>query len=278
MKKLLLILAAGLFGYTANAQDLPKPSPLAKMEQMVGLTNISVEYSRPSKKGRTIFGDLVPYDQIWRLGANASTKITITTDITIQGKALKAGTYSVLAIPNVDIWTLVFNTDLELRGTGNYDAKKNVLEVKSKVVKIDESVETFSIAINNVTHQSAMLSFEWENTKVDFAIGVETNKIAEANIQAALKKGEDLDQVYYKAASFYYNTFGEDKKALTNITKGLNVKQGHALQFLRAQILMDQGHKEEAIKYAKKAHQLAEEADSTGWADYIQGTIDAWTK
>lgn len=278
MKKLLLILAAGLFGYTANAQDLPKPSPLAKMEQMVGLTNISVEYSRPSKKGRTIFGDLVPYDQIWRLGANASTKITTTTDITIQGKALKAGTYSVLAIPNVDIWTLVFNTDLELRGTGNYDAKKNVLEVKSKVVKIDESVETFSIAINNVTHQSAMLSFEWENTKVDFAIGVETNKIAEANIQAALKKGEDLDQVYYKAASFYYNTFGEDKKALTNITKGLNVKQGHALQFLRAQILMDQGHKEEAIKYAKKAYQLAEEADSKGWADYIQGTIDAWTK
>lgn len=278
MKKLLFVLAAGLFGFTANAQDLPRPSPLAKIEQTVGLTTIAMEYSRPSKKGRTIFGELVPFDEVWRLGANASTKITTSSDIKIQGKELKAGTYSVLATPNKDIWTLVFNTDLELRGTGNYDAKKNVLEVKTKVVITEETVESFTISINNVTHQSALLSFAWDNTKVDFAIGVETNKIAEENIQAALKKGEDLDQVYYRAASFYYNTLGDDKKALTNITKGLNVKQGHALQFLRAQILFDQGHKEEAIKYAKKAVKLAEEAESKGWADYIQGTIDSWEK
>jgi len=275
MKKLLFILAAGLIGSSTQAQELPQPSPLAKIEQTIGLTDISIEYSRPSKKGRDIFGELVPYDQVWRLGANACTKITTSTAISIQGKQLNEGTYAVFAIPQEDIWTIVFNTDIEQWGAGNYDPEKNVLEIKAKVREV-ATVETLTIAMSNITHQSAILSFIWDNAKVDLSIDVDTEKLAEANIQAAIKKGEELEKVYYKAASYYFKSLGDDKKALTYITKGLNVKQVHTLQFLRAQILFDQGHKEEAIKYAEKAHKLALEAESKGWADYIQGTIDDW--
>jgi tetratricopeptide (TPR) repeat protein len=275
MKKLLLIIAAGLIGSVTQAQELPQPSPLAKIEQKIGLTDVSIEYSRPAKKGREIFGTLVPYDKVWRLGANACTKMTTSTNISIQGKELKAGNYAVFAIPQADIWTIVFNTDLEQWGAGNYDATKNVLEVKAKVKEV-ATVESFTISLENVTHQSAILRFAWDQAQVDLSINVDTEKIAEANIQAAIKKGEDLEKVYYKAASYYYKSLGDDKKALSYITKGINAKRTHQLQFLRAQILFDQGHKKEAIEYAEKAHKLALEADAKSWADYIQGTIDGW--
>ena len=277
MKKLLLILAAGLIGSVTQAQELPKPSPYAKIEQKIGLTDVSIEYSRPSKKGREIFGELVPYDQVWRLGANACTKMTVSTEISIQGKTLNAGTYAVFAIPQADIWTIVFNTDVEQWGAGNYDAAKNALEVKAKVKEV-ATVESFTISLENVTHQSAILRFEWDHVQVNVSINVNTEKIAERNIQVAIKKGENLETVYYNAASYYYKSLGDDKKALSYITKGMNAKRTHQLQFLRAQILLDQGHKKEAIEYAEKAHQLAIEADAKSWADYIQKTIDSWKK
>ena len=111
MKKLFFILTAGLMGGTAVAQDLPQPSPAAKVEQVVGLTAISFDYSRPSVKGRTIFGDLVPYDEVWRLGANACTKITLSTEAFVQGQSIEAGTYAVFAIPHANgTWKILFNS------------------------------------------------------------------------------------------------------------------------------------------------------------------------
>ncbi len=278
MKKLLFILAAGLIGGTATAQELPQPSPSAKIEQMVGLTSVTIDYSRPSVKGRTIFGELVPYDEVWRLGANACTKITTTTEMKIQDQTLEAGTYAIFAIPSGNgTWKMLFNTDTEQWGAGSYDATKDVV---TAVVKTKENAmtETFTIALTDITNNGANLTILWDNVKVQLELSVDTEKLAEENIKAAIAKGEDLDKVYYRAASYYFKSLNNEKKALGYIHKGINEKEGHALYFLRAQILEKQGHKKEAIDAAEKAYDLAIAAESKGWADYIKEHVDAWKK
>src|SRR6056297_3850063 len=124
MKNLVLSLFLVLtLGWSMQAQiSTPAPSPLAKMEQMVGLTEVHLEYSRPSAKGRTIYGDLVPFDKLWRTGANSATKVTFSDDVVIEGKTLEAGSYALFTIPGKEEWTIIFNTDTEQGGTGNYDA------------------------------------------------------------------------------------------------------------------------------------------------------------
>lgn len=278
MKKLLFLLAAGLIGGTATAQELPQPSPSAKIEQMVGLTSVTIDYSRPSVKGRTIFGELVPYDEVWRLGANACTKITTSTEIKVQDQTLEAGTYAIFAIPSGNgTWKMLFNTDTEQWGAGSYDSKKDVV---TAVVKTKENTmtETFTIALTDITNNSANLTVLWDNVKVQLELSVDTEKLAEENIKAAIAKGEELDKVYYRAASYYFKSLDNEKKALSYIHKGINEKEGHALYFLRAQILKKQGHTKEAIEAAEKAHDLAIAAESKGWADYIKEHVDAWKK
>ncbi|MFT5820907.1 MAG: tetratricopeptide (TPR) repeat protein [Crocinitomix sp.] len=278
MKNLLFLFAATLFAGTAVAQELPQPSPSAKIEQVVGLTSITIDYSRPSVKGRTTFGELVPYDEVWRLGANACTKITTSTELNIQGQLLEAGTYAVFAIPYANgTWKMLFNSDTEQWGAGSYDATKDVV---TAIVKTREHAmtETFTIAITDVTVNSANLSIMWDNLKVDLELGVETQKFADANIKAAIAKGEDLDKVYYRAAEYYFKSLNNEKKALGYIHKGLNAKEGHPLHFLRAQILKKQGHTKEAIESAEKAYELAIASENKGWAEYIEGYIKEWKK
>ncbi|MDX1348883.1 MAG: DUF2911 domain-containing protein [Putridiphycobacter sp.] len=278
MKKLALLFLAGLMSSALTAQELPKPSPLGKTEQKVGLTDVSVEYSRPSVKGRTIFGDLVPYNTLWRLGANACTKFTTSTDMKVAGKALPAGTYALFATPMEDgTWQIDFNSNTKQSGTGDYDAKLNVVSVKVKAT--DNSFnETFTIGFNNVTANSAHLSIEWEKLRVDVPFTVNTAKNAEMNIEAAIKEGTDLDKVYYSAASYYMSAVEDLKKATMYIDKSLAVKEAHNSLFLKARILHADGQKDKAIETASKALEMAKAADSKGWASYIEGTIADWKK
>ena len=276
MKKLLFLLTTGLMVSAANAQDLPSPSPLSKVEQVVGLTTVSIEYSRPSMKGRTIFGDLVPYDQLWRLGANASTKFTSSTDVIIGGKTFAAGTYSVLATPSsAGTWKIFINSDTELRGTAGYDESKNVVTIDAKGVE-NASTETLTINFSNVSANGAMISISWENVRVDVPFSVETAKNAKANIEAAIEKGEKLDEVYYKAASYYLNA-GDKKKAMIHANKGIKVKEGYKLYFMRAQVYAAMDETDKAIADAEKALEMTK-AEESGWVDYIQGTLDGWKK
>jgi len=278
MKKLAFLLAAALFAGTSIAQDLPQPSPAAKVEQRVGLTDITIEYSRPGVKGRTVFGDLVPYGKVWRFGANKATQFTSSTEISFGGKTLPAGTYAVFAIPQeTGAWEIVFNSNTEQWGAGSYEADKNVVSVVVKAVE-NTFTETFTLTVTNVADNTGTLSMTWEKLRVDVVFDVNTEKIAEANIKAAIEKGEELEKVYYRAASYYFKSKNDEKKALSLIHKGINVKETHTLYFLRAQILHKQGHKKEAIEAAEKAHKLALAAESKGWADYIKENVEEWKK
>ena len=158
-------------GDTFGQNEKPAPSPTATFSQKVGLTDVSIIYSRPSKKGRTIMGDLVPYGKIWRTGANATTKITFSDDVKIGGKELAAGKYAFWTIPGESEWTIIFNKDIK-SGAGSYKESEDALRVKVKSVKIAETVETFQINIEDNKPTSAIIELLWESTLVQIPLSV----------------------------------------------------------------------------------------------------------
>lgn len=165
LSTLLLILCVTL---AVNAQDKkPAPSPSSQVKQVVGLTDVSIDYSRPSVKDRRIFGGLVPYNKVWRTGANARTKITFSDDITVGGKSLKAGTYAILTIPSASSWEIVFYTDYKGGGApATLDKSLVAAKATAPVIKLPFDVETLMIGIGDLRDDSATLNFVWENAYV----------------------------------------------------------------------------------------------------------------
>jgi tetratricopeptide (TPR) repeat protein len=277
MKKLIVTLATVIVAFSLTAQELPTPSPSGKVEQKVGLTEVKIEYSRPSVKERKIFGELVKFDELWRLGANACTKLETSTKMVIGGKKIAKGSYSLFAIPSKgEIWTVVINSDNTLRGTDGYDEKKDIVRMKVKVTKID-FMETLTFNIDNLTTNSAVISMSWEKLKIEIPFTVNTKEIAQGNIDKAIKEGKDLDKVYSKAAS-YYSDMEDYKTALSFVEKSLTIKEAHTAMFTKAKILKAQGNKSEAIESAKAALELANKAESKGWINYIEENIKKWEK
>ena len=166
MKKLLLSLLAFKLFFSVNAQvETPAPSPFAKLEQKVGLTDVTLEYSRPGVKDRKVFGSLVPYGKIWRTGANARTKITFSTDVTIDGQSLKAGSYSIFTIPNAESWEVVFYNDGKEFGTPKeFDAEHVAAKTTVKSYPMEYSVESFTMDISNLKNSSATVAILWDKT------------------------------------------------------------------------------------------------------------------
>lgn len=180
MKKIGFRLVLGLFALLlalqVDAQSKPAASPLGKVYQRVGVTDIEVTYSRPSAKDRTIFGEggLVAYGNLWRTGANAATAISFSTDVTIGGKKVAAGEYSLFSVPGKEKWTIILNADPKLRGTTNYDSKKDVARFEVNAASdFPVKVETMTILFSDVKDTSASLGIFWENTAVGIPIEVE---------------------------------------------------------------------------------------------------------
>ncbi len=261
---------------TSVAQELPQASPRGKVDQTVGLTNISIDYSRPSVKERKIFGELLPYGEVWRFGANASTKITIDQYLKFGDQILQPGTYSVFATPGELEWNVFFNSEVEQWGTSDYDAAKNVVSLSVKPVKEGFS-ETLEIGIEDLTINSGNIVIRWENTTVKLPFKVNTKELAEKNITLAIEKGEDLDKVYYNAAKYYLTTEDYDQ-ALSYIDQSISEKAAHNSLFYKARILKAKGDTKGAIKLAEKALNYANENNEEGWADYIQKALDEWKK
>ncbi|MBR9997707.1 MAG: DUF2911 domain-containing protein [Cyclobacteriaceae bacterium] len=245
---------------------MPVPSPSATFEQRVGLTDITLNYSRPGVKGRTIFGDIVPYDKLWRTGANMATKITFSDDVKIEGKELKAGSYALFTIPGKDTWTILFNSNDNQGGTGQYKESEDVLRVSVTSEKMDEKIETFTIDINDITDTGARLWILWENTAVPVGIEVDVDEKVMADIQRALDPASGAGN-YFAAASYYYNTDRDMEQALNWINKSIELgnKQFWVVH-LKANILKKKGDCPAAIQAAEESKSMAKEA---GNDDYI---------
>jgi hypothetical protein len=168
-----LFIASGLvYASALSAGEGPAPSPLCTLKQRVGTTDIEIEYSRPGVKNRKIFGELVPYGEVWRTGANASTKISFNNPIKFDGTEIPAGKYALYTIPGEKEWTLIIHKDTSLRGTEGYQEANDLARLKVAAVKLTEPVETFTIDVNDIRDDSATLNFIWDKTRVPVKLSV----------------------------------------------------------------------------------------------------------
>jgi hypothetical protein len=234
----------------AQVFDLPSLSPRAKVEQRVGVTDFALEYSSPAVKKRKIWGELVPYNEVWRAGANAATKLTASKDFTFGGTAVKAGSYSVFMIPTKAAWTVHLNSDLNAN-QGNHDAKKDVAKISVKPVAIPAR-ERLLYFFNNATDDKVSLELEWEKIRIAVPIGVDTK----AHVEAAIKGIDGAAWRGHSAAAAYIHETGDSARALTLIDRSVAIQSTWRNEWQRAQILWKLGKKPEAIAAAKKAQSL----------------------
>lgn len=269
MKKLILLMLVFTLSFSVNAQiETPAPSPAAKIEQKVGLTDVSLEYSRPSMRGRTIFGDLVPFGKVWRTGANARTKVTFSDDVTVGDATLKAGTYAIFTIPQPESWEVIFYTEHAGGGApAELDETKVAARFKAEVYPMAMAVQSFTITIDDVTSNSAVIGLLWENAYVGVPFGVPTDATVSAAIDKIMNGPGAGD---YYAAAVYYLSEGKDiSKAKMWMDKAMSMSEKPAFWQLRQQSLIyaAAGDKKGAIEIAKKSLAASEAA---GNADYIK--------
>lgn len=274
MNKVILFLLAIVASFSLEAQiNTPAASPASKLIQTVGLTEVVIDYSRPSMKGRKIFGELVPFDKLWRTAANAYTTVSFDSDVTIAGSDVKAGTYSIFTKPGAKTWEVFFYTDTEGSGTPrNWEESKIAAKATVPVWPIDMPVETFTITIDDITNNGANLGIIWENTYVAIPIGVLTDAAVMKSIDSALGGPSAGD---YYAAATYYSAEGKDiGKAKEWMDKAMAMTEKPAFWQLRQQslILAKAGDKKGAIAVAKKSLEASKEA---GNDDYVKMNMDS---
>jgi hypothetical protein len=276
MKRTLLLGLIGVMSLTLSAQiNAPIESPGASFSQKFGLTEIKMEYSRPSVKGRTIFGNVVIYDKIWRVGANSSTKFSTTDSITVAGKGLPKGNYIVLAIPNKDEWTIIFNNNLDV-SYENYKPEFNILEVKIKPVGTNNLVETFTIQTENITKNSSDLVLSWENTLIRIPLVNNPDTRIMSEIKQKLAGPSKAD--YEAIAAYYYEKNIDLKSALEYIEKGIAQGEGYGNLRMKSLILGKMGNKKEAIVWAEKSLARAKLFNNSDYIRMNEQAIAEWKK
>ena len=238
---------------------MPQASPLEKTSTTVGLTDVNLEYSRPGVKGRDrkIFGGLVPYGEVWRTGANASTKVTFSDSVKIKGQWLPGGTYALYTIPGQDEWTIIFSKNLELWGSTGYKPENDALRVKVKPTNMSEPAETFTIDFANFSNNGADMNIKWDFTKVTVPIETEVDSKVMAQIKNTMAKPVDNAGTYYQAANYYYRNGKDKQQALQWVDKAIEKEDRYYFQYLKALILADQNKPKEAIKAAERSKELA---------------------
>jgi hypothetical protein len=280
MKKIVLIAIAFALSGTANAQiQTPAPSPAANLEQMVGLTKVTIDYSRPAMRGREIFGNLVPFGKLWRTGANMRNKITFDKAVTIGGTDIKSGTYTFFTIPNANEWEVIFYSEYNKSGApAKLDETKVVVRLKTQVQKSPMDIQSFTITIDDVTNTSASIGIFWENTYVAIPFTVDTDKSVMASIEKTLNGPGSRD--FYAAASYYYSQGKDMTKAKQWIDTALKMEEAPAFWQLRQQSLIyfAAGDKKGAIKLAKKSLAASKEAGNDDYVKMNNDSIAEWSK
>lgn len=278
MKKLLLILLAFTTVYAVNAQiETPQPSPLGKLEQKVGLTDVTIEYSRPGVKGRKIFGGLEAYDKIWRTGANARTKITFSTDATVDGQTLKAGTYALFTKPGVETWDVYFYTDYNGGGVPQeWDDTKVAAKTTITPMALPYSVETLTLDVNNIKTSSATIDLVWDKTYVAIPFEVPTDKIVSDGIAKVMSGPAASD--YYASAVYYLESGKDINKAKEWMDKAMSMIKTPGFWQLRQQSLIyaKAGNKKEAIAIAKESLAGAEKAGNSAYINMNKASLKEW--
>jgi hypothetical protein len=281
MKKLILSSFVCISLFTQAQVQTPKASPVAKIEQRAGLTDITISYSRPAVNGRKIFGELIPFGVRWRLGANENTKIT-TSDVLIFGSdTLQAGTYALFATPNQDNWVIDFYTETTNWGLPEkWETSKVALTVNAKVKKMPIVTENLSISIDNMEFNSAVLSITWDKTQISLPFTLSTKEKVLASIEKVLSASVVTANDYNQAASYYFTEQIDMKKALEWSTKAVEMKgvSAYWMTRLKSQLQAANGDIKGAIETAKISLAEAEKDGDQNYVKMNQLSIEEWSK
>lgn len=256
-----------LAAVATQAQTLktPAPSTTQLLKQDFGLGNIELSYSRPSVKGRKIFGDVVPFGKVWRTGANQATTLTFSDEVSIGGVALKPGKYGLLTIPGATEWTFIITKDLNVTSPSAYKPENDVVRVKAAAYPMPMNVETFTVSFDDVTNTSINLAMIWEKTYVSFPITTDVDKKVMAQIDQMMKADT---RPYYNAAAYYYDNNKDLAQARVWIDKAIEGNpDAYWMTLLKARIHNKMGDKAGAKAMAQKTVELATKGKND---DYIK--------
>lgn len=268
---------AMILGLGTIAQDLPQPSPAASFIQRVGVTDITMNYSRPGVKEREIWGGLVPYDKVWRAGANASTKIEFSTDVKINGKDVKAGKYALYVIPSKEEWTFIISTYVDGWGVDAYTEETDAVRITAKVME-NNFTENMLFSMDQIKSNSGMLSLSWAKLKAGFLIEINTSEFAAVNLEKAVKKADNSFRTYNKAASWIMENKGDVKEALAMAKKSVTQEKRFWNLTVLSEAYAANDDMKMAVKTAKEALAMSEEAKYDAYIQRNKKNIEAWGK
>lgn len=281
MKKVIFSSFLCLSIFVQGQVQTPKASPVGKVEQRVGLTDISISYSRPAVNGRKIFGGLLPFGVRWRLGANENTKITTSDALIFGSDTLRAGTYALFATPYSDSWVIDFYTETTNWGLPEKWETSNVaLTVNTKVKKMPIFTENLSISIDNMKFNSAVLSITWDKAQVSIPFTLNTKEKVLASIEKVLSASAVTANDYNQAASYYFTEQLDMKKALEWSTKAVEIKgvSAYWMTRLKAQLQAANGDYKGALETAKISMEAAEKDGDQNYVKMNQQSIEEWSK
>ena len=263
----------GLAGPASAQQiELPRPSPTAKVSQVVGLTEIAVEYSSPAVKGRKVWGGLVPLGELWRTGANQATKVTFSKDVTIADKPVPAGTYALFTIPAKDSWTVIFNKNPNQGGTGQYKQELDQVRLTVRPLPIPHR-ERMTFIFTDTSEAGTILDLEWEKLRLPIAIKASTD----AQVASNIKGLEDNSwRPYNNAARYFLDSKKDYDHALQLVERSLTLHEDWFNLWTKAQLMAAKAKPAEACPLAQKAKGLGEKSDGFFAADDVKKALGDW--
>jgi tetratricopeptide (TPR) repeat protein len=280
MKKHLLVAALIALGTGLNAQIVaPKASPQGKIEQKIGVTDVKVEYYRPIKNNRAVFGEVVPFNEIWRTGANENTKFTCSDALVFGTDTLRAGTYALFTKPSASNWEIYFYTETSNWGLPEtWDASKVALKTTVPTIALNDVVEVFTMNLDPVTSKMGQLSISWDKTRVTVPFAVPTTQKVLASIEKTMTGPSAND--YHAAAEFYYKEKKDLQKAREWATKAVEMRGEDAYWMLRVKALIEAelGDYKAAIETAKKSLLAAEKGENKAYVAMNKASIEEWSK
>jgi hypothetical protein len=261
-----LCFAAGLFAQAPKI-DFPAASPAATVIQRIGLTDVQVTYNRPGAKGRVVFGKLVPYDHVWRTGANTATSISFSTAVKLNGTDIPAGTYELFTIPGEKEWTVIIHKNMSQWGAYRYDEKNDVARIKAKPQPLSTPLETLAIGFNDLRDESATMIIAWENVRVPVQITVDVKSTLVPRIEDVMASGGDK-LPYFQAAMYYFENNVDLKKAAQWMDAAIAANpEAFYMVYRKALILEKMGDKAGAVATARKSLEAAQKDNNEAIRD-----------
>ena len=283
MKRLLqLTIAFSFIACTLQAQQLPQKSPHASVSYVLGVTEIKISYSSPAVRDRDIWGAVVPYNEVWRAGANEATLMHFSTDVSIEGESLAAGTYSFFLTPtDGDKWMAHFNSDTTLWGAYGYDASKDVVSTEVEVKGSSVNEEWLNYTINEFSQESGYIRLAWEKKRIYIRVRVKTVDVSVANVDKALTtaKEENKWQVYASGAQYLADAGEQLDKAMEWAKESVSLKESFWNYWVLAQVQAKAGDTTGAIASAEKSLEVGNAANEEYFGEFKEGitkAIDSW--